>query len=331
MAYKEFTYYAKRFLGHQGMLRYEWATNYAEARDAEEDNTGYNPGTLVGTAIGQYDTYDQPYWDHDYFIYRGSLLFVLNNYSIGAPIEYAAILLKRYAQVTIVIDFDVILQNGMPDYPQEPVVISDYDRSKYEGNGGSIKASDLVIGSYTPLELNEAGRGWIMAAGEKPKFILRSSRDIAGIAPVQASDEERVSYYTNNGSSYDPRLVVRVTLSIPTLSTQEATNLLKDRATLYGTLEDRGWWINSVGFEWKKGIDGEVTYTMVSTSQTVTTYSKTITGLSYGKYYFRTRGENDAGIGYGEWKSFAIAPVKTISAEKVRPFVRTLLRGEIVS
>ncbi len=320
MAYKEWTINTERYKGYQGVLWYEWADTYNEARDAAAANHGYNPGNLVGTAIGQYDIYNPPHWGHIYFVYRGTLTFDTDKAYLpgGAPVEYAAILLKRYSATAIVIPFDVVVQNGMPSYPEVPVVIGDYDRTKYSGDGGSINADDLVLSSYTPLVLNGTGRSW-MNLGGLTKFMLRSSRDIAGIAPVQSSDEERVSFTSNNGTAFDPRLVIRITLSIPTVVTNDATGVLTDRGRFNGERTNSGYWFDSSGFEWKEGVGGAVnSITTGGSGYTTGVFNYLKTGLSSATtYYFRAWSVNDAGKGYGVWKEFTTPGVTTEAVSDV--------------
>jgi hypothetical protein len=79
-------------------------------------------------------------------------------------------------------DCDLVIQNGQPTYPSNPVVTSDYNQSYYSGNGGSINTSVVPYNfSYSPgytFSLNSTGISWINAGGIT-KFIWRSSDDIA--------------------------------------------------------------------------------------------------------------------------------------------------------
>ena len=79
-------------------------------------------------------------------------------------------------------DFNMVIQNGQPNYPHNLLVLSDYDRSKYSNNGGQIAASAISIGAYNNITLNSNGRNWINKGGIT-KFCLRSSMDIATTTP----------------------------------------------------------------------------------------------------------------------------------------------------
>lgn len=78
--------------------------------------------------------------------------------------------------------FDIVVQNGQPTYPHDPLVVGDYDKSHYSGDGGSINSADWNINDWNDITLNADGRSWIGTEGTT-KFLIRSSTDIAGTAP----------------------------------------------------------------------------------------------------------------------------------------------------
>ena len=92
--------------------------------------------------------------------------------------------------------WDMVIQNGQPDYPHDPVVASDYLHTHYSENGGSINTSGKSAGVYYDIHINDLGKTWInKGAGAKTKILLRSQRDIGAIEPVEGIDE-RISIDT---------------------------------------------------------------------------------------------------------------------------------------
>jgi hypothetical protein len=80
-------------------------------------------------------------------------------------------------------DFDIVIQNGMPVYPHSPADADDYDKTNYAGNYGSVSTVGMCApGGWVIIELNAAGIALLNKTGYN-KFMLRSSRDIAGTAP----------------------------------------------------------------------------------------------------------------------------------------------------
>jgi len=84
------------------------------------------------------------------------------------------------------IDWNIVIQDGQPNYPNNPIIASDYDCSKYSNNGGQRAA---VAGAsppvYSGITLNSNGRAWINKGGIT-KFCLRSSQDISSLIPVDS-------------------------------------------------------------------------------------------------------------------------------------------------
>ncbi|GAI79948.1 unnamed protein product, partial [marine sediment metagenome] len=213
-----------------GSLRYTWASTYREARDAVEANE--TSIYTAGNAIGQYDNFNPQSPYHNYFIYRLAFQFRTNQAYLppGAPIQYAAIRVKRYKTVyPLKLDFKVVIKDGMPEFPHDPIELTDYYRKWYLGNYGEILASELPIDEFGDIILNSRGLDRINLGGYT-KYMLRSSRDIEEIDPYKSENEERIMLWLNNGNDYDPRLVIRITLHIPKVMTGPAINITKNRA-----------------------------------------------------------------------------------------------------
>ncbi len=264
------------------------------------------PEYMAGLQVGQWCSYRPPInpW-HTYHVLRTVVSFKnYLNIPEGAPIQYARLDIKPYRDYSDV-DFEIVVQNGQPDYPRDPVILEDYNRLNYSGNGGSLKTEDIELGVYNSIFFNPLGMNWIKVTSELvAKLCLRSSREIEGIIPTGADYDQRITFY--NKSFSQPRLTIRVTLSIPKATTQAAADIEKNQARLHGTITDIGWWIARYGFEIKEGAEGPVlTITVGGANQEVTTFDYLKKNLEEDTgYYFRAWGENAAGRGRGKYKYF---------------------------
>jgi len=265
-----------------------------------------SPDYSIGLQVGQWCSYDPPIQPfHSYHVLRTVVSFKnYLNIPEGAPIQYARIDIKPYRDYSDV-DFYVVVQNGQPDYPRDPVVLEDYDKENYSGIGGSIHTSELELNVYNSIVFNALGASWINVTSDLvAKLCLRSSRDIEGLIPTGAEYDQRITFYNKPYSQ--PRLNIRVTLAIPKAKTQTTTDIEKNSARFNGTITFLGWWIQSYGFEYKEGAEGLVIRVQVGgANQYVTDFSKLMTNLEADTgYYVRAWGENGAGIGRGAYKYF---------------------------
>jgi len=272
------------------------AERYARAHDAAVANYDYSKYTL-----GQYES-STPYA----IIYRIPVSFNTSVIVSGAPVEHAH--LKLYIKYNYsTTDFNIVIQNGQPTYPHNPAVLADYSAAHYSGNGGEYDTADIPSTPvYIEVPLSATGRGWIQkGAGAVTKFCIRSSRDIDAIKPTTD-----ISEYLMSESTY-MELRIRVTLSIPTAVTNNYTDKTGSSARFNGEITDSGYWLDDYGFEWKQGLEGEISsITVGSNRATGLEFSYNKTGLS-GTIYFRAWGENGAGRGYGEWKVISFDAVTT--------------------
>lgn len=261
--------------------------------------------------IGQWSAHN-PFWPYKYYIYRIVLYFQgTTSIPITAPIYYTRLDFKPQFNWAV-INFDIVIQNGQPGYPHTPVVPGDYYYDHYSGNGGSINSADLVFTPFpyiwNSIILNPIGLSWInVKGGENTKLCLRSSRDISAIMPNNADDDERIGIQSN--PTYQPRLIIRVLVSIPTLFTFPATYITSVRARFKGQVQNNGYWLDSYGFEWKKGIGGFISSIQRGTYPNIDIFSYFKYGLDPDTiYYYRAWAENEAGKGYGLWVEFKTLP-----------------------
>jgi hypothetical protein len=146
------------------------------------------------------------WWIDRFFLY-----FDTSGIPPGAIIESAS--LNLYGKVDYSTqDFLMTVQNGQPTYPTDPMVLADYNKANYAGNGGSLTTAGFTTSGYNVITLNADGISWINKGGQT-KLCIRSNRDIAGTEPTYGVDE-RVQVYTSEetGTSKDPYLSVTYTV-----------------------------------------------------------------------------------------------------------------------
>jgi hypothetical protein len=146
-----------------------------------------------------------------YYIYRNCLYFDTRNIPDGAIIIDAKLRFVLAIDKSFV-DFDIVVQNGQPVYPHEPMVVGDYAMTFYSGSGGSYNTSLLpAVNNYFYIDLNDDGKSWINKTGTT-KLLLRSSRDIDNHPPsTGASYYEYVYFFGNESVNYCPLLFVTYT------------------------------------------------------------------------------------------------------------------------
>ncbi|MBV6343539.1 DUF2341 domain-containing protein, partial [Candidatus Magnetobacterium casense] len=126
-----------------------------------------------------------------FYIDKGALFF--DTSAIAGGIVTGASLNLYGSSDSSTTDFDLTLQTGGATYPHDPMQTTDYNKSYYSGNGGSKTTSGWNTAGYNEITLSSSGMGWIDTSGTT-KFMVRSSREIAGTIPAFTIDE-RVAYY----------------------------------------------------------------------------------------------------------------------------------------
>ena len=106
-------------------------------------------------------------------------------------------------------NFDIVVQNGQPTYPHDPLEAGDFYYGHYSDNGGAINTSGFGVFEMKArdITLNENGRSWIKK-DNTTKFCLRSSRDIDDNEPTGV---EYIIFSTRVGGvgqTYWPKLTV---------------------------------------------------------------------------------------------------------------------------
>ncbi len=141
-----------------------------------------------------------------FIVWRSALYFSTASIPVAAIIDSATLSIYGATDSSTADDFDIVVTNGQPTYPHDPLVDTDYDKTHYSGDGGSVNTSTYTLADYNNIALNATGMGWINKGGAT-KLLLRSSRDIAITTPT---GDEYVTFYTSEqaGTAQDPKLVV---------------------------------------------------------------------------------------------------------------------------
>lgn len=171
----------------------------------------FNDYILVGQIYSKFGPYEpHPTYHYYHHIFRGILILDTSIIPINAIITNA--ILKLWMGRMTSTNFDVIIQNGQPNYPNNPMINSDFNYLNYHNNGGSINTVDITDGIYNDITLNINGRAWINKGGYT-KLILRSSKDIASIPAGSGTSYVAQSIY----AAYDdpispPKLTIIYTI-----------------------------------------------------------------------------------------------------------------------
>ena len=83
----------------------------------------------------------------EYGIYRGYVFLDTSSIPINANITNA-ILSIYFDQYGGDLDFNIVIQDGQPNFSHNPIIASDYDYSKYHNNGGQINTSEILSDNY---------------------------------------------------------------------------------------------------------------------------------------------------------------------------------------
>ena len=209
--------------GSGGGLQTKTITVYSNPEDMtiEKLNPNYNiahdamSGTYLRTAfdymlIGQfYVTLDPE--GLNYVIDRSMLHFDASAIPINANI-ITAILYLRKADINQDDPFNVVIQDGQPNYPHATPILSDYNKEYYHNNGGQKAADSFSDSAYTAIPLNPNGINWINKGG-LTKFCLRSSRDIAKLSPeFEGTFNSIVIWASEKDEGYKPKLEITYTI-----------------------------------------------------------------------------------------------------------------------
>jgi hypothetical protein len=146
----------------------------------QTDDTNYLVAHNKASATSFNYSIGQRKWAYNgrYYVYRVFIIFNTSTLTSSAKIESAKMQLV-YAGSMIDRAFKLIIQNGQPVYPHNPISLSDYNYMYYSGDGGSLSSSSLNSPIWV---LNDDGINWINTSG-LTKLVIRSNYDISAGSP----------------------------------------------------------------------------------------------------------------------------------------------------
>lgn len=144
---------------------------------AHNSTTGTVYNTLNYSIVGM-SNISQYYVDRAYFFFNTSLG--------GLNVTSAELWLYGWNDGTLywsTMNTSLVIQNGSPTYPHDPIVSGDFAYGNYSGGGGNLSTTLWRINAYNVLPLNATGISWINTTGTT-KFCLRTQRDINHDTPT---------------------------------------------------------------------------------------------------------------------------------------------------
>ncbi len=139
-------------------------------------------------------------------IWRSYLFFDTSALPDGAIISAATLSIYVDIPYTSGGHYDIVIQNGQPTYPHDPLEQGDYLYTRYSGDGGSINSEDVDF-NWNDIILNSDGRGWINKTGTT-KLCLRTSKDINGNDIAEGTSSFLQLHTLEEGSAYRAKLVI---------------------------------------------------------------------------------------------------------------------------
>jgi len=109
-------------------------------------------------------------------------------------------------------NFDLVIQNGTPQNPHDPLVVGDYSLNWYDGNDGNfntvINTASISEAAQFDIDLSTIGLYLINQEGGLTRLMLRSSKDLSDTAPPLNSNEYIYIYTFAQGAAHLPELIV---------------------------------------------------------------------------------------------------------------------------
>lgn len=200
-------------------VRYEWLTSdgraypvvidpsifYSEITDGRLTKNGADWGTVqAATAADSIDNTSgfisvgqQGNGPYPFTLTRAYIYFDTSMLGSSATITEATLSLYSYASSNPDNNFSIVVQNGQPTYPHDPLALGDFYYAYYLDNGGSIDRENLLADNYNHVYLSEnVCENWINKVGVT-KFCMRDNNDIDNIEPNLA---QSATFYSGASS-----------------------------------------------------------------------------------------------------------------------------------
>lgn len=203
--------YIQEFSSLSDGFLFDYSTTYSTARDSttgrtppQDERTWINVGQLLTGG--------------SYYLYRSMGYFPTGSLPDDCTITNADIFIYRQRDPGDT-DFCFIVQWD-PDrvYPRDTMVVEDYNRTYYEGDGCDALCTDTWTSGYNELNFKEANFNWINKTGDT-RPVIRSNRDVTdpGTSPTGGAPDEyaRWNPVESGGTSKDPYMRVDYTVGVP--------------------------------------------------------------------------------------------------------------------
>jgi len=289
------------------------STSWNTAHDATSGDVNTGRSSLI-VKVRNWKETDPT--DYEALIYRAVVYFDTSPLPGDATITSAVLKLYGSLEGPDHQDFGpftIQVQSGMPTYPHDPPISSDYNYTRYSDNVGILSLLAAGTGDgYREVELNSTGLSLINKTGTT-KFMLREKEhDVDDVQPPYTlGRHENTWVFNSSESAYPPILELTYTTpaTAPIVTTELATvNLSTNQATLKGTVDDNGGEDPDHRYiDWDTDASGEPYANTVDLGAGGTGEFSTPLTLTPGTiYYYRARAHNSAGDGKGSEKRVVI-------------------------
>lgn len=168
-------------------------------------------------------------------------------------------------------------------------------------------ATDDSLAENT-FTLNAAGLAAISKTGITKLGVREVVYDVGGVVPAWTSDlgtDILMGSAESSDALWRPKLVVAFTTTAPQVTTDAASSVDDDSATLNGTLDDEGAGACTCSFDYGETTAYGTEVVASGTYNTGESFSKAVTGLLPGiTYHFRAKANDGSLTGYGSDRTF---------------------------
>lgn len=294
-------------------------------------------GSNLYTSGALSETFTEFYGGTYYEIYRAFVYFDTSAIPDASTITDA----KLYAYVSSWDDDDnaqVYIVNGMPTYPSDPLVLADYDYTKYGSftttYGYADVGTDLASAGYH--KVNTSDSTLLKAIVNKTGYTKLGLIDRCDKENDAVSGLNYLAYYTyEKGVGYRPYLEITYTAVAPTVTVSAATSVTNTTARLNGNLVDTGgenptvtvYWGDNDGGTTPASWDNSSAPTSPSQPQGVAAFYKDVTGLAENTLiYFKAKATNTGGTGWSSTLSFTTYGDPDVSTQAASAIAVTTAR-----